>query len=154
MECCTIMYKGDIMGDAAKLAIVVAFLMLATIGLSAADIPNLVGNWTASSEGYKEGEGLSIVNNTGALTLIVTEQTGRLITGNYSLNISLPNGAPRQMMEGFSGIIGLDNKTLFISEYDRGYSFGTILSDDVIELAHLEDEQSAIASIITCHRAK
>lgn len=152
MDYSFIICRGDFMSE--KLAIVVAFLMLATIGMSAANIPNLVGNWTASSEGYKEGEGLSIVNKTGALTLIVSEQTGRLITGNYSLNISLPDGASQQMTEGFSGIIGLDNKTLYISEYDKGYSFGTILSDDLIELAHLEDGESAIASIITCQKEK
>ena len=48
---------------AAKQAFAVAALMLATIGLSIADIPNLVGNWSGSYEGYANDIGYK--NETG-----------------------------------------------------------------------------------------
>jgi hypothetical protein len=67
---------------AAKLAFAVAALMLATIGLSMADIPNLIGDWTGSYEGYANDIGYK--NETGALTLVISEQKGRLFTGNLS----------------------------------------------------------------------
>jgi uncharacterized membrane protein YbaN (DUF454 family) len=43
--------KGDSM--AAKQAFVIVALMMATIGLSIADIPNLAGDWTGSFKGIR-----------------------------------------------------------------------------------------------------
>ena len=129
---------------AAKLAFAVAALMLATMGLSMADIPNLVGNWTGSYEGYANGIGYK--NETGALSLVISEQKGRLFTGNLS---ELGQGTG-----GFSGVIALDNKTFYIAEYDMGYDIGTVLSNDTIELLYLEDGEKGGAFIDEFHRVK
>jgi hypothetical protein len=129
---------------AAKQAFAVAALMLATIGLSIADIPNLVGNWTGSYEGYANDIGYK--NETGALTLVISEQKGRLFTGNL---IELG-----QETEGISGVIALDNKTLYMSESDMGYDIGTILSNDTMELLYLEDGKTGGAIIDEFHRVK
>jgi hypothetical protein len=59
-----------------------------------------------------------------------------------------------QETEGFSGIIASDNKTLYMAEYDRGYDIGTVLSDDTIELAYLEDGENGGAFIDEFHRVK
>ena len=124
----------------------VSALMLATIGLAVADIPNLVGNWTGSSEGYANGAGYKAANETGAITLAISEQSGRLFTGNLS--------ELGQDTEGFSGIIASDNKTLYMAEYDMGYDIGTVLSEDTIELAYLEDGENGGAFIDEFHRVK
>jgi hypothetical protein len=116
--------------------------MLSLTGASMADIPNLVGNWTGSFEGYEKSIGYMNSDETGALTMVISEQKGRLFTGNFSFNFSLNETGQGQRDEGFSGIIGLDNKTLYISEYDRGYDIGTITSNDTIELAYLEDGET------------
>ena len=41
--------------------------------------------------------------------------------------------------KGFAGAIGLDNRTLYITEFNKGYSLGTIISNDEIELINLTD---------------
>ncbi len=128
----------------AKPVFVVTALMLATIGVSVGEIPNLLGNWTGSYEGYEQGTGY--INYTGA-SMTVSEQKGRLFTGNFS--------DQEQWKEGFSGIIALDNKTLYIAEYDHmGYAIGTIISNDMIELDYLEDGEPAGAFIDKFQRVK
>jgi hypothetical protein len=141
---------------AAKQAFVIMALMMATIGLSMADIPNLTGNWTGSFKGYDKSVGYMDVNKTGGLNMTVSEQSGRLFTGNFSMNFSLPQTGPVQETEGFSGAIGLDNKTLYIAEYDRGYDIGNILSSDNIELIYIEDGagETAGAYILSLNRIK
>ncbi len=127
----------------AKPVFVMTALMLATMGLSVAEIPNLVGNWTGSYEGYEQRAGY-LKNETGAF-MTVSEQKGRLFTGNFS--------DMEQWKEGFAGIIALDNKTLYIAEYDHmGYAIGTIISNDTIELAYLEDGETNGAFINKFHR--
>ena len=64
------------------------------------------------------------MNKNEALTLVISEQNGRLFTGNLS--------ELGQDIEGFSGIIALDNKTFYMAEYDMGYDIGTVLSYDTI----------------------
>jgi len=49
------------------------------------------------------------------------------------------------------GAIGADNKTFYIAE-SKGYGFGTIISDDEIEMSYLEQGKPAIASIDKFHR--
>jgi hypothetical protein len=136
----------DVFAKLAFCAVAALMLSMATIGSSIADIPNLVGNWTGSYEGYANGAGYKAANETGAITLIISEQNGRLFAGNLS--------ELGQETEGFSGIIASDNKTLYMAEYDRGYDIGTVLTDDIIELAYLEDGENGGAFIDEFHRVK
>jgi hypothetical protein len=129
-----------------KLVFALVALMLATIGLSAAEIPNLVGNWTGTYEGYANGIGYKATNETGAITLVISEQLGRLFTGNLT---ELGQGTA-----GVSGVIALDNQTFYMTEYDGGYDIGTILSSDTIELLYLEDGEKGGAFIDEFHRVK
>jgi hypothetical protein len=48
----------------------------------------------------------------------------------------------------------LDNKTLYMAEYDMGYDIGTVLSNDTIELLYLEDGEKGGAFIDEFHRVK
>jgi len=139
----------------AKQTIVIAVLLVATIGLSVAEIPNLVGNWTGSFKGYDKDSYID-ANGTGNLNMIISEQRGQAFIGNFILNYSSPQTGLVQQTEGFSGAIGLDNKTLYIAEFDRGYDIGTILSNDTIEAIYIEDgtEEMAGAYITTYHRIK
>ena len=129
-----------------KTVFALAALMFASIGLSAAEIPNLVGNWTGSYEGYANGIGYKATNETGAITLVISEQQGRLFTGNL-----------REMGQGtaaVSGVIALDNQTFYMTESDGGYDIGTVLTSDTIELLYLEDGEKGGAFIDEFHRAK
>jgi hypothetical protein len=138
---------------AAKLAFIIAALsILAIIGLSVGDVPNLVGNWTGFGEGYQNGIGYLNKNEAGALTMMISEQKGRFFTGSFIINDSSGHKVISPMTEGFSGIIALDNKTLYIAEYDKGYDIGTIISNDTAELCYLEDGKNGGAFILSLTR--
>jgi hypothetical protein len=119
-------------------------LIFATIGLSAAEIPNLVGNWTGMYEGYANSGSYIATNGTAAITLEISEQIGRLFTGNLSES--------GQVTAAVSGVVALDNKTFYMTEYDGGYDIGTVLSSDTIELLYLEDGENGGAFIDEFHR--
>jgi len=141
---------------ATKQIFVIVALMMAAVGLSTAEIPNLIGNWTGSFQGYDKHADYMDVNKTGNLYMTISDQRGRAFTGNFSLNFSLPQTGLVQMTEGFSGVIGSDNKTLYIAEYDKGYDIGTVLSNDSIEAIYIEDGDGETAGAYICsyHREK
>jgi hypothetical protein len=141
--------RGSFM--ATRPALVVAALMT-IIGLSMGDVPNLIGNWTGPGEGYQNGTGYLNEDEAGVLTMMISEQKGRLFTGNLAINASSEHKVLSPMTEAFSGIIGLDNKTLYIAEYDKGYDIGTLISNDKAELCYLEDGKNAGAFIISLTR--
>jgi hypothetical protein len=123
-----------------------ALAFLAT-GICAAEIPNLVGNWTGSWDAYLGNEFTSSTAN-GSINYAFTEQEGRIFVGKISSK--LENGT--EFDKGFVGAIGLDNQSLYIAESDRGYTFGTIISSDEIELIYLQDGENIEASIDSIHR--
>jgi len=141
---------------AAKEIFVLVALMMAAAGLSTAEIPNLAGNWTGSFQGYDKNAGYMDVNKTGSLYMTISDQRGRAFTGNFTIKFSLPQAGLVQMTEGFSGVIGWDNKTLYFAEYDKGYDIGTALSNDSIEAVYIEDGDAETAGAYICsyHRIK
>ncbi len=128
---------------------ILAILVLTVIGPAVGNVPNLVGNWTGSGEGYQNGKGYLNESEAGILTMMVSEQNGRLFTGNLIINASSEHKVISPMIEGFSGAIGLDNKTLYIAEYDKGYDLGTLITNGKAELCYLEDGKNAGAFVIS-----
>ena len=122
--------------------------LLAT-GICAAKVPNLVGNWTGSENAYAAENGSYKLSENMSVSYAITEQNDRLFTGNVTY---MENG--KEMVEGFAGAIGLDNHTLYIAEFNEGYNFGTIISDDEIELIYLEDGETGKITIDKIHRIK
>jgi hypothetical protein len=137
---------------ATRQAFIVAALMLTIIGLAIGDVPNVIGNWTGPGEGYQNGMGYLNKDEAGVLTMAISEQKGRLFIGDFIINASLEHKVMSPMIEPFAGIIGLDNKTLYIAEYDKGYDIGTLISDDKAELCYLEDGKGGGAFIISLTR--
>jgi hypothetical protein len=56
--------------------------------------------------------------------------------------------------DGFVGAIGLDNKTLYIAEFDKGYIQGTLISNDEMELIYLADGEEASVAVDRLNRIK
>jgi len=126
-----------------------AFIFLA-IGTSAAQVPDLLGNWTAKWSSYDNGSGFTNSDDNESLLISITEQKERIFAGNLTLekdNESISS-------ESFAGAIGQDGKTLYISEFDGGYSFGTLISGDEMELIYLQDGEDGAVAIDTVHRIK
>jgi hypothetical protein len=133
------------------------FLCLALLTLSffatggcVAEVPNLIGNWTISWSGYDAGVGYSNATQNDHFLMAITEQEGRVFSGN--LTYKHKNGT--EAFEGFAGAIGLDNKSLYIAEVGEGYSLGSIVSKDEIELIYLEDGKEMSVAIDKLYREK
>ena len=124
-------------------------LVFLATGISAAKVPDLQGNWTGSWSGYEDGKGYSNLSENGSILFNFEEQKDRLFLGN--LTIKLEN---ETFASGFAGAIGLDNKTLYISQFDRGYSLGTIISNDEMELIYLSDGKGGSVAIDRLYRIK
>ena len=84
------------------------------------------------------------LSENGSISLVITEQNDRLFTGNLT---AMLNG--EEIVKGLAGAIGLDNKALYIAEFDQGYDIGTIISKDEIELIYLADGETGRAFIDT-----
>ena len=124
-------------------------LVFLATGICAAEVPNLLGKWTGVESWYgKVNESTKLIEDK-SLNLTVEEQKDRLFTGNLTY---MENGT--KIVEGFSGAIGLDNKTLYIAEFKEGYDLGTIISNDDIENIYLEDGKMGGAEIDRLHRIK
>ena len=128
------------------LAFLVVFL---TMGICAAEVPNLTGKWTGSWSGYDEGIGFSNSTESESINITFVEQKGRIFAGN----LTYEQENETRIVKDFSGAIGLDNKTLYIAE-SKGYTLGTIISHDEIELIHLEDGENGSVAIDKLHRIK
>jgi hypothetical protein len=121
-------------------------LIFLITGICSAQIPDLLGNWTASGNGYVAGDGYTTLLE-NSLHFSITEQNGRLFAGNVTYS---ENG--KEIDEGFAGAIGLDNKTLYRVEFNGGYSLGTIISENEIEMIYLEDGEMGRVFIDRLHR--
>lgn len=124
-------------------------LILITTGICTAEVPNLVGNWTGSQNAYVAENGSYKLLENQSTSLVITEQKDRLFTGY----VTYPSDG-KEVAEYLAGAIGLDNKTFYMAESNEGYDFGTIISDDEIELIYLADGENGRTVINSLHRMK
>jgi hypothetical protein len=134
-----------------KKILILALLVLVFLatGISAAKVPDLQGNWTGSWSGYDNGKGYPNLSENGSILFNFEEQKDRLFFGN--ITIKLKNETE---VAGFAGAIGLDNKTLYISQFDEGYSLGTMISNDEMKLVFLSDGKGGWVAIDKLYRIK
>jgi hypothetical protein len=132
------------------LSVALLVMVFLATGICAAKVPDLLGKWTGLESWYGEVNGSAKLTENGSLNVTVVEQKNRLFTGN--LTYKLENGT--EIVEGFSGAIGLDNKTLYLAEFNEGYDLGTIISNDEMELIYLQDGKMAETTIGKLHRLK
>ena len=120
-----------------------------TTGICAAEIPYLVGNWTGTQNTYVAEDGSYKRLENESTSLAITEQKNRLFTGY----VTYPSDG-KEIVEYLAGAIGLDNKTFYVSEMNEGYDFGTIISEDQIELIYLADGEKGRTVINILYRIK
>jgi hypothetical protein len=53
---------------------------------------------------------------------------------------------------GIAGAIGLNNRTFYLTEFEKGYALGTIISDNEIEYTYLADGENGSVAIDDLHR--
>jgi hypothetical protein len=131
-----------------KIWCLMLLLVLLATGICTANIPNLLGNWTGSWSGYDEAKGYTNLTSSGTINFTFTEQKGRIFNGNLTANPK--NGT--KLNQGFAGAISLDNKTLNIAEFGKGYATGTVISNNEIEIIYLSDEKNGSVAVDELHR--
>jgi hypothetical protein len=124
-------------------------LILMTAGICTAEVPDLVGNWAGSQNTYVAENGSYKLFENQSTSLVITEQKDRLFTGY----VTYPSDG-KEIIENLAGAIGLDNKTFYVAESNDGYDFGTVISDDEIELIYLADGENGRTVINTLYRIK
>ena len=124
-------------------------LILMTTGICTAQVPYLVGNWTGAQNTYVAENGSYKLLENESTSLVITEQKDRLFKGY----VTYPSDG-KVIVENLAGAIGLDNKTYYVAESNEGYDFGTIISDDEIELIYLADGEKGRTVINTLYRIK
>ena len=129
------------------LCLALLVLVFLATGICNAKVPDLLGKWNGSESLYGEVNGSVKLIEDKSLNVTVVGQKDRLFTGNMTY---MENGT--EVVEGFSGAIGLDNKTLYFAEVAGGYDLGTIISNDEMELIYLQDGKMAEATIGRLHR--
>jgi len=125
-------------------------LIFWAMGVCAAEVPDLLGNWTGSGNGLYAEDGSTKPIENWSINLTIGEQKDRLFAGN----LTYKDENETQIVEGFAGAIGPDNKTLYIAEHKEGYDIGTIISADEIELIYLQDGKKGDIEIDRLHRIK
>jgi len=102
---------------------------------AAAEIPSLTGNWTGTMAGYEYGAGYT--NFSGyTITMSVTEQRDRIFSGAFVFT----NESGFHVWENapFAAVIGRDGRTITMIEDGGGYTSGSIISSDEIELIYAD----------------
>jgi hypothetical protein len=102
-------------------------------GSVSAVVPKMIGNWTGSVKAYDDGIGYNNVSG-DIMTMRVTEQKDRIFSGE----IIFSNQTGYAWSTVFAGAIGHDGKTLSMVQREGGYSTGTIISPDEIELIYMD----------------
>ena len=109
-------------------------------------IPNMIGNWTGTTNGYIEGIGYSNYNN-GTITMVITRQQDRIFSGTL---IFTSNGTTSSIP--FAAAIDRDGRTFQEVEKDNGYSTGQIVSANEIEMIYRDSPTPYMVAIDTLTR--
>jgi hypothetical protein len=124
------------------LATILAFsVLVSAVHADQGESLDLVGNWTGTSTGHMKYGGY---NETSIFSyrLNIKEQYERCFNGSFYVTV---RGKTHTI--GFSGVIGRDLQSLYLTEYEGGIDIGKIISPDEIELAYLQDGKKGMAMI-------
>ncbi|WP_319578316.1 hypothetical protein [uncultured Methanospirillum sp.] len=122
-----------------KIRVMLVLLLIMGVGTTGgmadeSSIPDLVGNWTGTSEGFHSEPGYFHAGDYQYI-LSIGQQEGRIFNGTLIVSGVDPTREYR-----FSGVIAHDMKTLHIAEYGTGQDTGYLLSPDRMELVLLVDD--------------
>lgn len=110
--------------------------------------PDLLGNWSGAMTGYVDGQGFTDYEGS-VMTMSVTEQKNRIFSGDFIF--THPSGSTD--IEKFVGVINRDERSFTIVEGSGGYTFGTLITPDEIELIYADDDEPIDVAIDTLRRS-
>ncbi|MGV8129387.1 MAG: hypothetical protein ACP5NN_05810 [Methanolinea sp.] len=110
--------------------------------------PSLLGNWSGTMMGYVEGQGFTEYKGS-VMTMSVTEQKDRIFKGDFIFTD--PTGLKDS--EKFAGVINRDERSFTIVEGGGGYTFGSLITPDEMELIYVDDAEPIDVAIDTLTRS-
>ncbi len=124
--------------------------LLATPALAQSSIPDLRGTWKGDSESIIAGTGNK--HHTGAaqdapelrsmsFTLVIDKQDGRRVSGTFS---------SARTSQALIGVLSRTGTLLMVD--NDGYTFGTLLAPDRLELCYLQT--TATGRVASCTELK
>ncbi|WP_319537712.1 hypothetical protein [uncultured Methanospirillum sp.] len=128
----------------------IALTLFCSITSATPAVPDLTGNWTGTSVGYDREGGYDGPSNWTFLVTIV-EQRGRVFNG--TIGYSNMSNLSQKGSVGFSGVMGNDLESFYLTEYGSGYVIGKIIDTDMMEFIYLESADGS-AAIDTLTRVK
>lgn len=129
--------------------VIIVLVFGCTIGIAAADIPDLVGNWTGPNVGYEDYIGF-VENNEGSFFLNITEQKDRIFAGF----VVTTDSDREEVVKTIAGVISPDGKELYMAEKTEGIATGYILGENELELIYLEVSDPIYAGIDHLYRVE
>jgi hypothetical protein len=105
-------------------------------GTAPAVVPGMIGNWTGTVNAYDDGKGYNNVSG-DVMTLMVTGQQDRIFSGD----VIFTNQSGYTWSTAFACAISHDGKTLTMVQRDGGYSTGTVISPEEIELIYTDNSK-------------
>lgn len=126
--------------------LIIGLLGISTVTADTAAIPDLKGNWTGTSVGHAKETGYDDLSHY-LYKLSITEQRDRVFNGTITFLTKEDNKVLGD--KGFSGVIGPDMKTIYLSEYDIGLDIGQVIDADTLEIIYLESGKGSTAAIET-----
>ena len=121
---------------------VVVLAVICMTGISGAEVPDLVGNWSGSYTGYGEDAGF-VGEDSGSFFMNITEQKDRIFAGI----ILTKDEKGADIVKNISGTISADGTDLYLAEQKGGMSIGKVLGADEIELTYLTSAGSLFVAI-------
>ncbi|MCK9277175.1 MAG: hypothetical protein M0P22_03690 [Methanoculleus sp.] len=112
--------------------------------VAAAGTPDLLGNWTGTMKGYDYGTGFNDYSGY-TMTLAVIEQQDRVFSGEVSFTNQ--TGSLVWGVTPFAGVIGRDGKAITIIENEGGYSSGSLIASDEMELIYADGREPVSIAI-------
>lgn len=112
--------------------------------------PDLLGNWTGPMTGYEYGKGYTDYAGV-TMTLSITEQKDRIFSGEITFTNS--SGYPIREAKPCAGVIGRDGRTLTLVEEGGGYSSGSIIAPDEMELIYADGTEPFSIAIDSLKRS-
>src|SRR6056297_3910548 len=110
---------------------------------------DLTGRWVASFERHKKDDGFLTAYD-GRVSFVFERQEGNVFTGYKEYIVHSDNNQEKQ--EPFSGVIDYSGEKLYCAEYEDGYLFGDIVSENEIVMYYVESEKNAIVVYYTLQR--
>jgi hypothetical protein len=112
------------------------------IGTTLAEVPDMVGNWTGTCEGYMGDTGF-VDYPLGSFSLNITEQKNLVFAGFFLTK----DKAGAAIKKPTAGVLNTEGTGFYLAEEKQGFSYGEIIGPDEMRLTYIDSTEPVFAGI-------